>query len=511
MARTKTKPAPEVETVDQGDEPAAAPPVDRPIGTLTAIPVDAIDAAPNVRTEVGDVAELAESIRTRGLLEPIRVTPAGDDRFLLVFGQRRLAAVRLLGLETIAALVADDDGERALSDVTIDQLVENVQRADLNPLDRAHGYASIIERSGMTQAELARQLGLAPSTISNALRILDTIPAVQEAVAKGAITASHAKAIAGLTPKYQETVASSIRRDVEAGKPVSSHELEQSIKWRADEQSAAEKRDAATSKIVDVLLFPKLEEAGVAKGDPVLIDGNGYSLNIDAIAKAAEAAGYPRHKDLTSSYSNAAPEGGCSCVAWIVNVVSNRKPSIKPACIVRAHREKAGKAADAAERRAEKDRETRATAIREHVDSLLLPGILAVYEGLPRPALELLAGDKLGYGITYEGAVAKISKAKASDLAATLIEGHSLGHGYSYLFRTIDLEAAIAELGIPDPVAPIALPAPAEEAATDATPATTGRKRGKRTKTEPVTDEPAPTDDEVLAADAAPADDVAAA
>jgi len=142
----------------------------------------------NPRRDVGDISELAFSIKERGILEPIIVRPQ-DGHFAVVVGRRRWAAAKEAGKTAIPAIVRpmSDEEARAIA------LIENLHRKDLGPLEEAAGYRAWLKLTKKTQADLAREVAKAPSTIANALRLLDAPEPVKKALEKGDITAAHAK------------------------------------------------------------------------------------------------------------------------------------------------------------------------------------------------------------------------------------------------------------------------------------------------------------------------------
>jgi ParB family chromosome partitioning protein len=163
------------------------------------IPVDRIKRnpyQPRKRVDQEALEQLAASVREHGVIQPILVVEVLDG-YQLVAGERRLRAAQLAGLERIPAVV------RQLADR--DQLelalVENLQRADLNPLEEATAFRQLIDEFGFTQEQLAVRLGRARSTLANTLRLLEMSDAVKEAVADGRITEGHARAMAGLTER----------------------------------------------------------------------------------------------------------------------------------------------------------------------------------------------------------------------------------------------------------------------------------------------------------------------
>ena len=140
------------------------------------------------------IADLAASIAQKGVLQPLIVTPLGDGRYELVSGERRLRAAQKVGLATIPALVRKVD-DRELLEIA---LIENLQREDLDALEEASGYRQLINEFGMTQTELATELGKSRPAVANALRLLELPDSVQEMIRGGALTAGHARALLGL-------------------------------------------------------------------------------------------------------------------------------------------------------------------------------------------------------------------------------------------------------------------------------------------------------------------------
>jgi ParB family chromosome partitioning protein len=174
----------------------------------TEIPLDRIRPNPRQPRQVmdqGQLEELAASIREHGVLQPILVTETLDG-YQLVAGERRFRASRLAGLERIPAVV------RQLADR--DQLelalVENLQRADLGPMEEAHAFQALVDEFELTHDTIAQRLGRSKSAITNTLRLLDLDPEVQSAIADGRLTAGHARAIGGLPVSQQAPVARTV-------------------------------------------------------------------------------------------------------------------------------------------------------------------------------------------------------------------------------------------------------------------------------------------------------------
>jgi ParB family transcriptional regulator, chromosome partitioning protein len=166
------------------------------------LPVGQVRPNPRQPRQVFDeeaLAELVHSVREIGVLQPVVVRPAGNDeaghpRFELVMGERRWRAVQEAGLDTIPAIVRDT----ADDDLLRDALLENLHRADLNPLEEAAAYQQLLDDFGCTHEELAGRIGRSRPQISNTLRLLKLPPAVQRRVAAGVLSAGHARALLGL-------------------------------------------------------------------------------------------------------------------------------------------------------------------------------------------------------------------------------------------------------------------------------------------------------------------------
>lgn len=138
--------------------------------------------------------ELRDSILQHGVLQPVVVRPAGPDRYELIAGERRWRASRLAGLGTIPATVKSDVSDDQMLELA---LVENVQRRDLDPLEKAHGYKAMMDQLDLTQEAVALKVGLKRSTVANQLRLLELPAVAQEALVKGIISMGHARALLG--------------------------------------------------------------------------------------------------------------------------------------------------------------------------------------------------------------------------------------------------------------------------------------------------------------------------
>ena len=195
---------------------------------VTMLPLAVIDSCPlNPRRSFNDagLAELAASIRSCGLIEPVVVRPNGA-RYELIVGERRLRAVRLNGATEIPVRVMD-----AIDDATALRmmLIENLQRQDLNAIEEARGYRALMDTAGMTQEEIAVVVGCSQPRISNMVRLLGLPDAVQEMIADGRLTGAHGVALARFS-RYPDTALRIATLAVEHS--TTSHDLERGIPFR---------------------------------------------------------------------------------------------------------------------------------------------------------------------------------------------------------------------------------------------------------------------------------------
>ena len=190
---------------------------------LDYIAVDLIDRSPyqprQVITEEG-IQELAESIRTQGLIQPV-VVRKSKDRFELIAGERRWRAAQQAGLQEIPAVVKKVDNQAAAAMA----LVENLQRENLNPIEEAVAVSNLIKEFDWTHQEVADAIGKARATISNILRLLDLSPGVRALIQDEQISMGHARAILALPEHHQMAIAEEV-----VAKQLSVRKTEQLIK-----------------------------------------------------------------------------------------------------------------------------------------------------------------------------------------------------------------------------------------------------------------------------------------
>jgi ParB family chromosome partitioning protein len=197
--------------VDSSPGPVEAPPAVEeqdalapvPGARFAEIPVGSITPNPKQPRQIFDeeaLDELKTSIEEVGFLQPIVVREIGEERFELVMGERRLRAAQALGRESIPAIVRETRDDAMLRDA----LLENIHRANLNPLEEAAAYQQLLEEFGATHEELARRIGRSRPQISNTIRLLNLPPAVQRRVAAGVLMAGHARALLAIADGDQQ-------------------------------------------------------------------------------------------------------------------------------------------------------------------------------------------------------------------------------------------------------------------------------------------------------------------
>jgi ParB family chromosome partitioning protein len=180
--------------------PAGAAPIEIPIARIRGNPYQ-----PRQRVEQQALQSLADSIAIHGVLQPVIVTEVFDG-YQLIAGERRVRAAQLAGLEHVPAVVR----QMAKRDQLAVAIVENVQRADLNPMEEAHAFRQLGDEFGLNQDEIAKRVGRARSTVANTLRLLDLSPDVQLALSEGSVTEGHARALAGAPAAVQPSILEAI-------------------------------------------------------------------------------------------------------------------------------------------------------------------------------------------------------------------------------------------------------------------------------------------------------------
>lgn len=249
IAAAKPATPPATAAANSSDSPATAASAASTVVAATGyqeIAVHQIEPSPyQARREITpeQLGELADSIRAEGLLQPIVVRKAGD-KFQLIAGERRWRAFQLLKIKTIAARIVDasNASSAALG------LIENLQREGLNPIDEAHGYASLIRDFDLTQETAAERVGKGRATVANALRLLSLDAELQGFLAKNLLSVGHAKVLLGIEDAAQRALVA--RRVIEEGLSVRATEkLVQTAKaGGSNNHVAARSRPGLSSK-----------------------------------------------------------------------------------------------------------------------------------------------------------------------------------------------------------------------------------------------------------------------
>ncbi len=178
-------------------------------GAMQSIAIDRIRPGkyqPRTRMDEAALAELADSIREQGIVQPILVRPVDGGRFEIVAGERRWRAAQRAGLKDVPALVKNvpDNAALALG------LIENIQREDLNPLEEAQGLQRLIDEFGLTHDAAAKAVGRSRSAVTNLLRLLQLAPPAQEYLMGGDLEMGHARALLGLPVAQQGNAAARV-------------------------------------------------------------------------------------------------------------------------------------------------------------------------------------------------------------------------------------------------------------------------------------------------------------
>ncbi|RIK86082.1 MAG: chromosome partitioning protein ParB [Hyphomicrobiales bacterium] len=188
--------------------PAAAAPR---IGADSRVPIEFVGPNPrNPRRSFAeaDLADLAQSIREHGIVQPVVVRPAGSGRYEIIAGERRWRAAQRAGLAELPVIIRDVDDRVALELA----IIENVQRADLNPVEEALGYQQLIDEHNYTQADLGQVIGKSRSHVANTLRLLKLPESIRDMLVDGSLSAGHARTLV-----TAEDPAALARRIVEEG------------------------------------------------------------------------------------------------------------------------------------------------------------------------------------------------------------------------------------------------------------------------------------------------------
>jgi len=168
--------------------------------------VESCSSQPRKLFDEAALADLADSIREHGIIQPLTVRKLSSGYYQIIAGERRWRAARMAGLSEVPVIVMEADDRKAAELA----MIENLQREDLNPMEEAAGYQALIETYHMTQEEAAKRVGKSRSAVTNAMRLLSLTPSVRKLVEEGSLSAGHARALLPLRAAMQESAARSV-------------------------------------------------------------------------------------------------------------------------------------------------------------------------------------------------------------------------------------------------------------------------------------------------------------
>ena len=230
---------------DSNDAPAT--PANAP-SSLKVTQIQAGKYQPRTRMDEVSLSELAASIKTQGIMQPVLVRPVESGGYEIIAGERRFRAAQLAGLEEIPVLVREVDDQAAAAMA----LIENIQREDLNPLEEAQGIARLISEFDFTHEQAAQAVGRSRSAVSNLLRLVNLAQPVQTMLMAGDIDMGHARALLAVDAASQITLANQV-----IAKRLSVRETEKLVARSLEEQNAPAAAARAKDKPGDIV---RLEE-----------------------------------------------------------------------------------------------------------------------------------------------------------------------------------------------------------------------------------------------------------
>ena len=171
--------------------------------------VESCAAQPRKQFDPDALADLADSIRQHGIIQPLTVRKLQSGYYQIIAGERRWRAARMAGLSQVPVVVIEADDRKAMELA----MIENLQRDDLNPMEEAEGYRTLMEQYGLTQEETSQRVGKSRSAVANALRLLHLSDEVRTLVEEGKLSGGHARALVPLTAELQKKAAAVIIKD----------------------------------------------------------------------------------------------------------------------------------------------------------------------------------------------------------------------------------------------------------------------------------------------------------
>ena len=243
----------------------------------TSLPITSItrnSRQPRAQFDEETLAELADSIREFGVIQPLVVRPIGDDRYELIAGERRLKAAQLAKLKSVPVVIRVADSQTSLEIA----LIENVQREDITAIECAHAYRKLADEFGMSQEKIAQRIGKSRAAVTNTLRLLRLPEEMQDAILAGAISEGHARALLMVeSPMRQEALFERILRD-----GLSVRETER-LARSGDARPAGPSLDGTAKRTRDPNWVPLEQGLQDYFGSPVKLQGSdqGGKITID--------------------------------------------------------------------------------------------------------------------------------------------------------------------------------------------------------------------------------------
>lgn len=199
--------------------------------------VESYSSQPRKQFDPEALADLADSIRRHGIIQPLTVRKLASGYYQIIAGERRWRAARMAGLTQVPAVVIEADDRKAMELA----MIENLQREDLNPMEEAEGYKVLMDQYGMTQEEAAQAVGKSRSAVANAVRLLSLSDSVRKLVEDGSLSAGHARTLLSLPAKLQEVAADTVVKG-----DLSVRQTELLCKKLTQEKKAAPVKDGIT-------------------------------------------------------------------------------------------------------------------------------------------------------------------------------------------------------------------------------------------------------------------------
>jgi ParB family chromosome partitioning protein len=255
--------------VEEEFDVTAAPAEQSALREVVPTQIDPNPHQPRTEFEPSALEELASSIRAHGVLQPLVVTQKGD-RYELIAGERRLRASKLAGLKTVPVIVRSYDAQQKLELA----IIENLQRADLNPIETATAYRKLMDQFGLTNDQVGQRVGKDRSTVANTMRLLNLPLEVKRAVSEGKLSEGHARVVLSITePDKQQELADLI---VQNGWTVrQAEEFARGFRGRTGTRAKAEARISSSNDYTRALgdyLGTKVTQTSTAKGGKLVIE-----------------------------------------------------------------------------------------------------------------------------------------------------------------------------------------------------------------------------------------------